>query len=533
MSNIAPNVESIQPLPTAPEQNVLTAAKGGVILFVGNAFSFAGRFMLGILLARLLNADQFGLYNLSESAIVIFAGLASFGMGLAMVRYVALFHSRRDSKGLWGTLQIGLGLPAILSLPVSIALFALATPIAEGLFHEPRLAPLLKLSSIAVPFFALSNIMAAATQGFKKMQYTIIAQHISYSIIKLILIGVLAITGLSVARAVGAHVVTIVIVCVMLLYFLNRLFSLKRPLSMGRRDIKGLINFALPVYLSNLIFTFRSNLQLLLLGTMQSVTSVGIFAVADRVTTVSTMVNNSMFVTSLPIVSELADRESKVQLGSFYKTMTKWIFALNLPLFLIIVIFANPILSIFGEDYVDGVTVLAILAGARLVDAGLGMAGALVDMTGHTRIKMGNSIVATSLMFGLSFLLIPSWGMVGAASVVLAETTIVGLACVTEVFILLRLLPYDANFVKPVIAGVMAASAALAMNKFLPAEASLASLVIDAAMLSVVYAGAILLLGLSQEDRLVLALLRERVGSKLSRRQPRPSGESRREAESL
>jgi O-antigen/teichoic acid export membrane protein len=230
------------------------------------------------------------------------------------------------------------------------------------------------------------------------------------------------------------------------------------------------------------------------------------------------MLSNAVFVTSLPIVSELHDKESMVQLGSFYRTMTKWGFTLNLPLFLISVMFAKPILSIFGQGFVDGVMVLTILAGARLVDAGLGMGGALIDMTGHTRVKLVNAIFATCMVFGLSFLLVPSLGMVGAACVVLAETAIVGLACVVEVNVLLRLLPYDLHFVKPVIAGVMAVAAALAMNKLLPAEAGLASLAINVAMLSVVYAGAILLLGLSQEDRVLLARLRERVGSRLSRR---------------
>lgn len=518
MYNTAPKVETAQSFSTTPEQNVLTAAKGGVILFAGNLFGLAARFLLGILLARLLGTEQFGLYSLSEAAIAVFAVVASLGMASTMVRYVSVYLSRQDTKGLWGTLQVGLGFPAILSLPVGIALFALATPVAKGLFDEPRLAPLLRLASFAVPFLTLANVAAAATQGFKKMQYTIIAQQITHSMVKLILIGLLAIIGLNVARAVEAHVLTLVIVCVMLLCFLNKLFPLKRPLGMARRDIKGLMNFALPVYASSLIYTFRGNLVLLLLGTMQSVSHVGIFAVADRVTSVSTMLSNAIFVTSSPIVSELHDKESMVQLGSFYQAMTKWGFTLNLPLFLISVVFAKPILSIFGQGFVDGIMVLTILAGARLVDAGLGMGGALIDMTGHTRVKMFNAIFATIMTFGLSFLLVPSWGMVGAACVVLAETTIVGLACVTEVFVLFRLLPYDRHFVKPFIAGVIATSTALAMNKFLPAAASLASLVINVAMLLAIYAGAILLLGLSQEDHIVLARLRERVGSRLSRR---------------
>jgi O-antigen/teichoic acid export membrane protein len=214
---------------TTPDQNILTAAKGGGIAFAGRLFQYGGRFIIGISLARFLGAEQFGLCNLALSAATIAAGLALLGLPSAMVRYVSLFVSRRDTARLWGTLQTGLGLIAIVSAMTGIGLFVLADPIAEQLFHEPRLAPLLRVISLAVPFLALNNVTAAVTRGFKKMQYSVIGQNISQPAIRLTLIIALAITvGLNVKRALAAFGVTVAIVFVMLLYFLNKLFSLKR-----------------------------------------------------------------------------------------------------------------------------------------------------------------------------------------------------------------------------------------------------------------------------------------------------------------
>lgn len=503
--------------PARPDRNILTVAKGGGIAFTGIIFRFGSRFVIGILLARLLGAEQLGLYNLALTAATVSAGLALLGLASAMVRYVSFFASRRDTAGLWGALQIGLALPAIVSVLAGVGLFALAGPIAERLFHEPRLTSLLRLASLIVPFLTLSDIIAAATRGFKKMQYTVVAQNVSQPIIRLILIVVLAIIGLNVARALAAFGLAVVIVFVLLLYFLNKLFSLKRPLRTARRDIREMLSFSLPVYLSDLISTFGANVQTVLLGTLNTVTSVGIFAAVTQVNLIGGMFHRSIVTASMPIVSEIYSQGERDQMGRFYQTMTKWTFTVNLPLFLILLLFPAPILSIFGGSFVGGVTALVVLAWRNLVNVGTGICGVLLDMSGNTSLKLVNSIVTVALTLGLNILLIPRWGLVGAATASLAAAIIVNLLRLLEVFLLFRLLPYNLSFLKPVAAGLVTLVAAWGVHQLFLTEVNLVHTAINVVILFTVYAGMILLLGLSQEDRTVLARLRQRAGTMLSR----------------
>jgi len=114
-------------------------------------------------------------------------------------------------------------------------------------------------------------------------------------------------------------------------------------------------------------------------------------------------------------------------------------------------------------------------------------------------------------MVGLNVLLIPRWGMVGAATASLAAVAINNLLRLIEVYILFRLLPYNVSFLKPVTAGLAALAAALALGRLLPAEASLLYAAVNVIILLAAYVGAILLLGLSEEDRSVLARLRGRL----------------------
>lgn len=504
MSGIS-RVKTSDALPsTKPDRDILLAAKGGGIIFAGTVFNYGSRFFIGILLARLLGAEQLGLYNLALTAAAVAAGLTLLGLRSALVRYVSLYASRRDAAGLWGTLQIGLGLPVLLSVPVGIGLYVFAPAIAERLFDEPRLVPLLRLVSLVIPFLALNELIAAATRGFNKMQYTVIAGNIAQPLIRLVLLLILAIIGLNAVGAVAAFGLTVAVVSVMFLFFLNTLFPLSRPFRMARYDTREVLSFSLPVYLVNLIRTFRGSIQTLLLGALNTVATVGIFSVATQVNLLGKMFHRSVTTATMPIVSELYSKGAWRQLGHFYQTVTKWTFTVNLPIFLIVILFSTPILSIFGRDYSSGATALTILAWANLVDASTGICGVIIDMSGNTSLKLVNSVVVAVFSLGLSILLIPAWGLIGAAVATLTAVTIVNLLRLLEVYILFRMVPYNRSFAKPVAAGLVALVAAYLTKQWLVLIPTLLQLIANVLVLCGIYVLIIVLLGVSDEDRLIL-----------------------------
>jgi len=508
----SPTVVATSSPRTSSEQTVLTAAKGGGIIFAGRLFQLGGQLAIGLLLARLLGAEGLGLYNLALTAAGIAVGLASLGLEMALVRYVSLYSSRRDAAGLWGTLQVGIGLMALTGLFVAAGLYALAPLIAQQLFHEPKLVPLLRIASLMVPVWSLTNALAAATRGSKRMQYTFVAEAVSRPVSKLMLLVGLAVTvGLSAARAVAAHGLAIGVSCILLLYFLNELFHLNRPLQTARRNAREMLSFSLPVYLSDLINMFGGNIQTVLLGMLNTVTSVGIFAVASQVNTVGKMFHGSVVVSSMPIVSELYDRGDRQGMGRLYQTASKWTFTLNLPFFLLVLLFPSEILSIFGQSFVSGATALSILAWANLVHTGTGICGVMIDMTGNTNLKLVNSILTVAITVGLNALLIPRWGLVGAAIAALAAAIIINVLRLLEVFALFRLLPYNWSFLKPVVAAAVVLLVARSIDFLFPAQTNLVFTIINMLILIVAYGGIILLLGLSEEDLMVLTRVRRRV----------------------
>jgi O-antigen/teichoic acid export membrane protein len=189
----------------------------------------------------------------------------------------------------------------------------------------------------------------------------------------------------------------------------------------------------------------------------------------------------------------------------------------QLPVFLVMMLYPEQILLVFGQSFTDGATALMILAVSSLVLVGTGMGGIILDMGGHTRLKLLNSVLRLSTFLALDLILIPRWGIVGAALAALAGETLVNLLRLGQVYYLYRLLPYNRSFLRMGATALIALAVALLVGRRWPPDQSLVFAAINAAVLVTVYAALTLRFGFSAEEKTLVALARRRAGSVIGR----------------
>lgn len=503
---------------TPEEQNMLSTAKGGGVLMFGRLVTYVARFAITFVLARLMGAENYGLYNLAISAAMIAGAISVFGLDTTMTRYIAILHGRDDRRGVWGAIQIGVGVTLLLSVLTSTALFSLSSLIAEYVFHDPRLAPLLQVASLTVPFLALSDVLAGATRGFKRMSDTVIAQNIAQPLIRLILIILLAVVGFSMPVAILVFGTADLCASVILLYFLNKRFHLRRSLAAAKRNPGEILGFTLPLGLSDLMTTFRSYLQTLLIGSLDSIRGVGVFSIANQVNQIGNMFHASMNQSARPLIAELNDQGKQRQVEHIYQTTTRWMVTINMPMILILTLFPTQVISIFGKSFAEGAPALAIMALVNLVNVATGMCGTILDMTGHTRMKLFNTVIRVSVAILANLMLIPRLGVTGAALAALIHEVVANALPMVELWFLYRILPYNPNILKPLAAGFLAAGGALVLRAWLPASHDLLLTLLHMVVVLAIYAVAVQRFGLSSEELMMINKVRHRVGRLLSRR---------------
>lgn len=508
MAEQVESVHVVQPVDAGAvdDNHLLGVAKGGGITLVGKTFTNLSKFATAFLLARLLGAEHYGRYQLTLNVVTLVADLALLGLDTALMRYVAIAVGRSDQKRTWGTLQIGLGIPLLLSMIASVGVFALSYPVAQEIFHDIRLAPLLQLAAVIIPFSSMSDALTGAVRGFKNMRYPVYAKFIFQPILKLILIAAAALTGLKVQYAIGIFGAGELVAAALLIYYLNKLFKLNRPVLAAERNFKEILTFTIPDWIAGIMDTFRLNIQSILIGSLSSIAGVGIFAVADQLNVIGHDFYTSINASAKPYIAELHDRGDDKQLERIYQATSKWSLTVNLPFFLALVLFPVPILSIFGKSFEGGALALIIMAWASLVDVGTGMCGAILNMTGYTGLKLVNNVLSLALSLIINVMLIPRWGIVGAAVSALSATLILNLVRIVEVFVIMKILPYNRSILKPIAAGAITFLSAYFLNQWFPfdeGKEGLIQLAFRTAVLFAMFVGLVWAMRLSEEDRLL------------------------------
>lgn len=502
---------------TASNKDILTTAKGGGIIFAGKLFNYVSRFIFGIIVARAIGAGEFGLYNLTIKMVLTLSTVAIVGFPAALIHFLPLGLRKRDDVFVWDMIQAALALTTIISVVCALTVYGFADFLAENLFQEPSLAPLLRLGSVCIPLAVIGRILISATAAFKQMQYQVYADDIVLNVTRIGLTILFLSIGFGVAGVVASYVISWFIALILMAYFLNRLFRLRRPTFVSLRRIRQLLVFSFPILFTNVIGKFESNFEVIFLGILGSAVWVGVYSAALRIQVVGVMFLTAIQIAIMPVIADLYHQKRKAELNQLYQTVTKWSLAFTLPFFLMTLLFARPILSIFGEEFETGALALIVLSLGTLVNGGTGICGPLITMTGYGKIKMINSIITVIVTLVLYTLLIPKWGMVGAAAATGLAIAIVNIINTVQVYRLLGLWAYNRDFIKPIIAGIAAFLVTLFLDRVLLTGTHLVVAIPKIGFFWLSYAGFTLLLGLTEEDKVVLGRFQTRLNKTFHR----------------
>ncbi len=498
-------------------QTLATVAKGGSYLAAGNLFGYAARFVAALVLARLLGAEDYGFYTLAVSLTFLVSGLGNLGLDAAMERYVAVLRKRGDEAGLWGTLQLGIGITAVSGLVLSTVTFFSAGLISESVFEERRLEPLIQIVAIVVPFLIATTLLTSIVRGFKRMDYSAFANSLIQPMVRLTLIGLLALVGLTPAIALVIFGLSYISATIVLVGMVQRLHQLDRPLRDARRYVKEIAIFSFPFWFAGVMNQLRKNIQPVLLALYSTVANVGIISLVSSANLLGRIAIMSIRTSLRPVVAETLDEGDDQQTLHLYQATTRWTLTANLPVFIVSVLYPAAIMNLFGKSFEAGAAALTIVVFGELASAATGTCGTLIDMSGLNLVKSVNKIFEVGLTLVVNVWMISQWGLMGAAVAYLVSRVSVQLLRVIEVRVILGFQPYNVRILKPIAAAIVAFGVGRGMDLLIPANAGLGQFLLDAFVVAAAYVGVLTLLGISDEDRFVIRHLTSRLSLRRSR----------------
>jgi O-antigen/teichoic acid export membrane protein len=198
----------------------------------------------------------------------------------------------------------------------------------------------------------------------------------------------------------------------------------------------------------------------LMLGYYVTSDQLGFYNAAYLLSSVLPIFLMSVSTIYMPVASGLVAREKNLELKNVYRSTTKWLFLFTLPLFITFFLFPSQIMGLaFGGGYPTAALALQLLCLGDFVHTLLGPNSMTLIAYGHSRILMIAAAVATLVNIILNVILIPRWGITGAAIASFIALILVNMLVSGYLYKRYRIHPFGSSYVKPVVILVVISAA--------------------------------------------------------------------------
>lgn len=369
-----------------------------------------------VLLARWMGAFEYGIFAYVWVWVIILGILAPMGFGTSTLRFVPDYRVNGKWRRLAGILDSSWRMVMIFGLAaMGIGLLLLAV------FHD-RIAPYyllpLAVALICVPAFALTDTLEGTARAFGWVNLAYLPAYIVRPLGIVLAGGViyLAMGKLTGLAAVGGALIAALLTLAGQRLLLSRRIAKAVPKAKPFHHTKHWIMASMPLVLTEGLYLALLNSDIVLLGAFVDPDRVGVYFAATRIVNLVTFIYFAVAALAVPKFAELHAKDDRAGLQAFVHDIVQWIFWPTLAAAVFILLFGKFALGLFGQDFDAGYPLLAILMLGFLARASTGPIEYLLSMTGNQNVTACAYGGAAALNVALNLILIPRFGLEGAAT---------------------------------------------------------------------------------------------------------------------
>jgi O-antigen/teichoic acid export membrane protein len=395
------------------------------INFLFRIFGLGTSFLIVLLISRLFGVEDYGSYSLTFT--IAQATAMVFGLGIPNALILLIGNRNFNEIEAKKLLFKGLKITLVFSIIPAILLYFSASFIAIHLFGNCKLDNFFKIVAYTIPFFILHELFLYYFISVKKFILYNIFMFILPNVfltLFLFLFYFLGKTDFFTFLAFALSIILIVFVEFIVVYE-SKIHKTPHVIS-----TKALINTASPMLFSGLLLYLLNWTDVIMLGIMTNEKQVGIYNIAYKIGSVGFLVIVSVSTIITPRIAELYGNANLLELKKLVHSSTRLISILTIPLVLVLIIGSEFVLSFFGKDVISGSSTLIIVAIGVLFSAIAGNVDQILNMTNNQVILRNITIFSFFINVTLNFLLIPIYGINGAAIASLISNVVINSLCV-------------------------------------------------------------------------------------------------------
>lgn len=406
----------------AAVQSADRAQRAALGVFLVRCTSAALLYLSQIVIARWIGVTDYGIYVSVWTWVLILGGLVHLGFNTTAIRLVPEYIEHRKYALLQGLLT-GSRLFAVAS-GTMVALAGMAGLwLFEDYVSSPYLLPAY-LALVCIPLYALTDVQDGIARGVSWMSIALVPPYILRPII--ILLTMVAAHGaglpMEAATAAAAAIAGTWLAGIIQLFALNRKIAKAVSHEPRAYDFPGWLKTSLPLIAASACELAIQNADVLVIAKFLPAADVGIYFAAGKTMALILFVHYAVGSAAAGRFSTLKARGDHEGLAAFARQSVHWTFWPSLAAALAILALGPFLLQLFGSEFSRGYPVMAILVLGFLAKASLGPADYMLAMLGEEKACATVLGMTALAAIGLNILLVPAYGIVGAASATASAT---------------------------------------------------------------------------------------------------------------
>ncbi len=396
--------------------------KGGVSLFLRIGGQVLG-FLMSFVVAHYFGAKGLGNYLLAIVVLRIFTLVSKLGLDTFSIRFIASFAK----QGKWKSIQLFrkkiITIVSITSLISSLVMYIFSFEIANLVNNRVEYIQLSSFFVLPMVFFMLHYQSLRGLKRIAEFSFFYRMSQATFSIAGLFLISQFIQSDKIPIYAYLTSLCTVSLLSyVSYYYWFNKKCNFDSSEEIEDLPLKKMLKISLPLMFAQSVQFIMAWTDKLMLGNMLGPESVAIYGVAFRFSmgvSITLMAINSI---ASPKFAEKFSNNDISGMGKVAMQSAKLIFWTTIPLASILLIFPKFFMGLYGTDFVDsplilgaGFEALRWLIIGRIVNALSGSVGNLMQMTGQQNNYMKILIAGSIINVTLNYILIPIYGIKGAA----------------------------------------------------------------------------------------------------------------------
>jgi len=398
-------------------------AKSSVFVFLGLFFAKVFAYIYKIIIARYFGPEIYGLFSLALVILNWFVVFSALGLNQGILRYIPFYRGKNQLYKIKYIFKFAFFFTFLTSVLAGVFLFFFSETISTTFFHDEGLVIFLKIFSVVVPLSVLMQLFLFLILSFEKIKTYTFIHDILQDCVKVFSLVFLVFIGFKVS-AVAFSYASGILISLLFAYFISKKIFvnlINKRLLREQEKIKiskEIFNYSWPLLFSGVIFALFYWADSFMIGLLMDTQSVGFYNAAVPIAMLLTITSEFFTKLFFPFITrEYSKNKKNLELiKQLSKQIGKWIFAINFPLFILIIIFSEFFIkTFFGDQYLIAQNPLRILIFGAFFSSIFLISTQLLSMIGKTKIILMDTLFISIFNIFLNLILIKRYGISGAA----------------------------------------------------------------------------------------------------------------------